>query len=82
MSRSSPIARLAVLAALLISAGIAVGQPLSLPEAQELAVQRSRQLPAQAAAATAARERAVAAGQRPDGWGSPTCRSRGRTASA
>lgn len=66
MSRSRSIAPQAALAALLLSAGASLAQPLSLPEAQELAVQRSRQLPAQAAAASAARERAVAAGQRPD----------------
>ena len=40
--------------------------PLSLDDALRLAQQRSRQLPAQDAAATAAREMAVAAGQRPD----------------
>ncbi|MEP6610220.1 MAG: TolC family protein, partial [Burkholderiaceae bacterium] len=40
--------------------------PLTLPEAQRLAVARSRQLVAQDAAVTAAREMAVAAGQLPD----------------
>lgn len=40
--------------------------PLSLDEALRLAQQRSRQLPAQQAQASAAREMAVAAGQRPD----------------
>jgi outer membrane protein TolC len=39
---------------------------LSFDEALRLAQQRSRQLPAQQAAATASREMAVAAGQRPD----------------
>ena len=39
---------------------------LTLPEAQRLAVARSRQLVAQDAAVTAAREMAVAAGQLPD----------------
>jgi outer membrane protein TolC len=39
---------------------------LSLDEALRLAQQRSRQLPAQEAAANASREMAVAAGQRPD----------------
>lgn len=45
--------------------------PLTLDEALRLAQERSRQLPAQDAAATAAREMAVAAGQRPD----PTLRA-------
>ena len=40
--------------------------PLTFDEALRLAQERSRQLPAQDAAATAAREMAVAAGQRPD----------------
>ena len=40
--------------------------PLTLEEALRLAQERSRQLPAQDAAAVAAREMAVAAGQRPD----------------
>jgi outer membrane protein TolC len=40
--------------------------PLSFDDALRLAEQRSRQLPAQDAAAAAAREMAVAAGQRPD----------------
>ena len=40
--------------------------PLTLEEALRLAQERSRQLPAQDAAAAAAREMAVAAGQRPD----------------
>jgi outer membrane protein TolC len=40
--------------------------PLSLDDALRIAQQRSRQLPAQDAAAAAAREMAVAAGQRPD----------------
>ena len=65
MSTFPLLARLVATTALLL-AGAASAQPLSLAEAQELAVQRSRQLPAQAAAASAARERAVAAGQRPD----------------
>lgn len=66
MSRTPLLARLATGAALSLLCGTAAAQPLSLAEAQELAVQRSRQLPAQAAVASAARERAVAAGQRPD----------------
>ena len=40
--------------------------PLTLDEALRLAQERSRQLPAQEAAARSAREMAVAAGQRPD----------------
>jgi outer membrane protein TolC len=40
--------------------------PLSLDDALRLAQERSRQLPAQDASAAAAREMAVAAGQRPD----------------
>src|SRR5690349_4386152 len=39
---------------------------LTLAEALRLAQERSQQLPAQAAAATASRQMAVAAGQRPD----------------
>ena len=50
--------------------GIAVlpaqAAPLTLDESLRLAQARSRQLPAQTASATAAREMAVAAGQRPD----------------
>lgn len=41
-------------------------QPLTLDQALRLAQERSRQLPAQDAAVTAAREMSVAAGQRPD----------------
>ena len=41
-------------------------EPLSLQQAQQLAVARSRQLPAQDAIATAAQDMAVAAGQLPD----------------
>ena len=40
--------------------------PLTLDEALRLAQARSRQLPAQQASAAAAREMAIAAGQRPD----------------
>jgi outer membrane protein TolC len=57
------------LALALCSAALAVGanaQPLSLDEALRLSEQRSRQLAAQDSAAQAAREMAVAAGQRPD----------------
>jgi outer membrane protein TolC len=56
-------------AALLLLALAAVqahAAPLTLDEALRLAQERSRQLPAQDAAAAAAREMAVAAGQRPD----------------
>jgi len=45
---------------------IAADAPLTLPEAQRLAVARSRLLPAQDSAVAAAREMAVAAGQLPD----------------
>jgi len=48
------------------SPGLAAEAPLTLAEAQRLAVARSRQLVAQDAAVTAAREMAVAAGQLPD----------------
>ncbi|HEX7635738.1 MAG TPA: TolC family protein, partial [Noviherbaspirillum sp.] len=58
----------AVLAALLSLSGIARAVPAALPlaEAQQLAIQRSRQLPAQDAAVAASRQMAVAAGQLPD----------------
>ncbi|HEY3077748.1 MAG TPA: TolC family protein [Burkholderiales bacterium] len=52
------------LVTLALPAGAA--DPLSLPEAQRRAVERSRQLAAQDAAVTASREMAVAAGQLPD----------------
>ena len=42
------------------------GAPLAFDEALRLAQERSRQLPAQEAAAAAAREMSIAAGQRPD----------------
>src|SRR6058998_1909012 len=51
---------------LVVAALQAHAAPLSLDDALRLAQQRSRQLPAQDAAASAAREMAVAAGQRPD----------------
>lgn len=53
-------------AALALAALSAQAAPLTLDEALRLAQERSRQLSAQDAAATAAREMAVAAGQRPD----------------
>ena len=58
-----------VLAAAALSApwcALAAGPPLTLAEAQHLAVARSGLVTAQDAAATAAREMAVAAGQLPD----------------
>jgi outer membrane protein TolC len=71
--RAAPAARprLATLAAALLSAlywpiAIAADGPLTLPEAQRLAVARSRQLVAQDSAVAAAREMVVAAGQLPD----------------
>ena len=45
---------------------VRAADPLTLDEALRLAQERSRQLPAQEAAARSAREMAVAAGQRPD----------------
>ena len=48
------------------SAALAAEGPLTLGEAQQLAVARSRQLSAQDMAVTASREMAVAAGQLPD----------------
>jgi len=58
--------RVAAAIALALAAWQAQAAPLSLLEALRLAEQRSRQLPAQDAAAEAARQMAVAAGQRPD----------------
>jgi outer membrane protein TolC len=55
-----------LLGALYWPIAIAAGGPLTLPEAQRLAVARSRQLVAQDSAVTAAREMVVAAGQLPD----------------
>lgn len=59
---------LKMLAALLLVGqdALAASAGLSLPEAQQRALARSRQLPAEDAAISAAREMAVAAGQRPD----------------
>src|SRR5882672_12790565 len=58
-------------ASLLILLGVAAlpgraAGPLTLDEALRLAQERSRQLPAQEAAANASRQMAIAAGQRPD----------------
>jgi outer membrane protein TolC len=57
---------LAASVTLALAALSAHGAPLTFEDALRLAQERSRQLPAQDAAATAAREMAVAAGQRPD----------------
>jgi outer membrane protein TolC len=71
-ARAAPAAiyRLATLTALLSALyspiGAAADAPLTLPEAQRLAVARSRQLVAQDSAVIAAREMVVAAGQLPD----------------
>ena len=50
----------------MLSAASGAQAPLTLPEAQRRAVERSRQLVAQDSAVTASREMAVAAGQLPD----------------
>jgi outer membrane protein TolC len=52
--------------AFLTAANVAVGQPLTLDQAQQQAVARSRQLSAQDQVSAAAHEMAVAAGQLPD----------------
>lgn len=57
---------LTVLAGALAAPAFAADAPLTLAEAQRLAVERSRQLTAQDFAASAARDMAVAAGQLPD----------------
>lgn len=57
---------LAASSTLALAALTAQGAPLHFDDALRLAQDRSRQLPAQDAAAAAAREMAVAAGQRPD----------------
>jgi outer membrane protein TolC len=57
---------LAASAALALAALSAHGAPLTFDDALRLAQERSRQLPAQDAAAAAAREMAAAAAQRPD----------------
>ncbi|HEX4782108.1 MAG TPA: TolC family protein [Usitatibacter sp.] len=59
-----PIA--ALLAACIASAAIAAGNPLTLAEAQRLALERTRQIAAQDSAISASRHMAVAAGQLPD----------------
>ena len=67
MFLSFPLCR-AALAALAIGAGVPVWAtgPLTLEEAQRIALARSQQLVADTALASAAREQAVAAGQLPD----------------
>lgn len=64
--RRAALSSLLVLAAPLLWAASAAAPPLSLREAQQLAVQHSRQLPAQEALTRAARDMAVSAGQLPD----------------
>ena len=76
LTHRSPKAKLNALAATLSRVGIAAvlafgalharAAPLTLDDALRLAQERSRQLPAQDAAAAAARDMGVAAGQRPD----------------
>ena len=60
------IATLGGALALVLAAGAGAQTPLTLAEAQRLAVERSRQLSARDSAASASREMAVAAGQLPD----------------
>lgn len=59
-------ARQCIAIGLMFGSSAAVGAPLTLAEAQRLAVERSRQVVAQALAVTASREMAVAASQLPD----------------
>ncbi len=62
--RRTALAAFAFLAC--VPGALAAGPPLSLAEAQRLAVERSRQLAAQAYGVSASREMATAAGQLPD----------------
>lgn len=64
--RGAALSSLLVLAAPLLWATGAAPPPLSLREAQQLAVQHSRQVQAQEALTRAARDMAVSAGQLPD----------------
>lgn len=64
--RSIPKAALALSFFAAVHGALATPQPLTLGEAQQRAVARSRQLGIQDQAITAANEMAVAAGQRPD----------------
>ena len=65
-SLATAFSRVALAALLSLGALQAHAAPLTLDDALRLAQERSRQLPAQDAAAAAARDMAVAAGQRPD----------------
>jgi outer membrane protein TolC len=64
--RCFPRIALATLVGVLCTTAFALEGPLTLPAAQQLAIERSRQLSAKDSAATASREMAVAAGQLPD----------------
>jgi outer membrane protein TolC len=64
--RSVPKATLALSFLAAVHGALAAPQPLTLGEAQQRAIARSRQLAAQDQAITAANEMAVAASQRPD----------------
>ena len=63
---AAALSRVGLAAALCLSMLQVQAAPLTLDDALRLAQQRSRQLPAQNAAASAARDMALAAGQRPD----------------
>ena len=63
---AATLSRVGLAALLALGALHASAAPLTLADALRLAQARSRQLPAQDAAAAAARDMAVAAGQRPD----------------
>ena len=65
-SLAATLSRVGLAAVLALSALHAHPAPLTLDDALRLAQERSHQLPAQDAAATAARDMAVTAGQRPD----------------
>ena len=63
---TSAISRIAWALLMGVGALLVHAAPLTLDDALRLAQERSRQLPAQEASAAAAREMAIAAGQRPD----------------
>ena len=65
-SLAAGLSRIALAAVLAFGGWQVHAAPLTLDDALHLAQERSRQLPAQDAAAAAARDMAVAAGQRPD----------------
>ena len=65
-SPAATLSRVGPAVALAFGALHAYAAPLTVDDALRLAQERSRQLPAQDAAAAAARDMAVAAGQRPD----------------